>query len=228
MFRGSLNKDERKLIWRKLNPLDKEIVLIAHFLKKMCYLSTKEVDIAIECGYLNILQKCQVLYKYENWHLKQALQSGHFEIVKWFVNVHKLQCTKFFFRAACGGNLDIIKWAFVDGKDDIILTDIIQGGIRYGHIHIIQWVITINPHSFFDNLVMILDDSVHFNQLELLKCFKRTFNLLDFSDVALYACEYGNLDIFKWTLAVGNGWNRERCIQHAKKSILEYINKELV
>lgn len=142
-----LNRDERRLIYAKLDGMDWTVSRLAHNETRVPTLY--DLDKWAAHGNLNLLiwAKSKLSKSQWNGHRQMicfhASDNGHLEILQWFKTNDKIlrNDTRICDVAACRGNLEMLKWA--RSQNPPLAWD---GWVRYwaerkGHVDLLQWAI---------------------------------------------------------------------------------------
>jgi hypothetical protein len=134
MIKG-LNKNERQIIWRKLHPIDKELLHCAINCNRTFIVNRKTIAYATQYGYLELLQFMRP-YKIRSSELHEAAFQGYLDTLKWIENEKNLCKYEIFFPSICngaikGGQTNILDYIKTRGYDiGIHSTSCVLGGIK--------------------------------------------------------------------------------------------------
>jgi hypothetical protein len=131
-------KDVRKLIWRHLTPLDREMCRLAQNQRRK--LDYFDLDECIMSGYLNLLQWLSTIEELSDDCYMFAVEYGQLSILEWLCKRYGYPAKngpRLCGRAARFGHLHILQWArSVNIQwDDRVCSSAASGG----HLHILQW-----------------------------------------------------------------------------------------
>jgi hypothetical protein len=127
-------KDVRKLIWRLLDPIDREMIKCAHNRNRRPYISMTK---CAEKGYINLL-KLGITYGYSSHSICDiAARGGHLEVFKWALEngCHRNQWTCA--EAALGGHLELLQWARANGCPWNY--SVCENAAQGGHLNVLKW-----------------------------------------------------------------------------------------
>ena len=134
-MKGFLNKDERQIIWRKLDRADLEVLRVAHNptyepIADIAYYAAKN-------GYLELIKWARN-HKDITYCVYPAIQYERVNILKWlkdenlipdYINVCDI--------ASQGGSLNVVKWSRLNGIPWTRYTCEIAK--LYNHLELLQW-----------------------------------------------------------------------------------------
>jgi hypothetical protein len=136
-MKGFLNKDERQIIWRKLDRVDLEVLRVAH---NPTYVPMVNIAFyAAKNGYLELLQWVR---NYEPSTIADcvytAIEHEHFNILKWLKDENLIPD---YYNICCGasqlGYLNVLKWARLNDIPWTRYTCHIAKS--HNHLELLQW-----------------------------------------------------------------------------------------
>lgn len=199
MFGGSLNKNERNIIWRKLNRNDLEMLQCAYNTHRDYPSHSSFVLYACTYGYLDLLQKIpwyQIQMSYNCTEM--ATMYGHLHILQWVVENNLLQSGNWRMLGECAakhGQNHIVEWLFnCLGSSQELCRGICIGAIKGGHIPILELV---KKYGYR----IPLHDIIHGN-VKVIEWSGLSFE--DGADYVPYLCgNGGKVDTILWLIKKG-------------------------
>jgi hypothetical protein len=225
-MKGFLNKDERQIIWRKLNSHDWDIWRVAH---NPTYRLVMDIEYYAESGYLDLVEwarkrRCP----WNHGVCSAAAKGGQLEVLQWLranrAPWNEWVCTY----AAENGHLEVLQWARANGapwdKDEICPVAAMKG-----YLDIIVWA---RDHGTTCDAKIFINATTG-GHLNVLKWAKSNIPLIPWNEhLCSFAAFKGHLHVIQWALSQNPPapLNIERVREIAKKynrlNILEFINNE--
>jgi hypothetical protein len=138
MLLKGLNKNERQIIWRKLHPIDLQLLHCA-----IC--STREmpnfVPYAMINGFMNLLESIQYSSLWNDLVYNVAF-NGHVDVLKWVKSDSRYV---FFYarKGAINGNqCNVLEYLQACGLYDVIDSNSIHYCVNHGNIHTLEWFVS--------------------------------------------------------------------------------------
>ena len=221
-----LNKDERKIIWRKLSWQDRALWRVA---LNPTYRLVMDIEYYAESGYLDLVEWARKRRCPWNWRVcEAAAKGGQLEVLKWLRANGAPWNASVCAYAARYGHLEVLQWARENGapwyEDEICPI-----AARKGYLNIVIWArdhgATCDAHVFIN--------AAAGGHLNILKWAKSIVPLIPWDEhLCTFAAFNGHLDVIQWALSQDPPapLNIERVRETAKRNnrlnILEFINNE--
>lgn len=137
MLRACLCKDERRLIYSKLHPMDLEILRVAY---------NPKYNPKIDWVYVaHNFELIKWLYPFA-WHENSlkiiliAAEFGYLEILQWCYSQCKtINRVQIYYTAARHGQIEILQWLLSQIQKNNDVYYVCNEAIRHGHISIVKW-----------------------------------------------------------------------------------------
>lgn len=204
MLKGFLNKDERCLIWRKLDRYDMEMIQCAYNTQRRIPRNDSFILHVCTYGYLDLLTLIPLYDLSISFDcIEMATIYGHLPILQWVIvnnllkNGNWLQIGEI---AATHAQIHIIEWLINVGNSKNLLYLICRGAIEGGHIHIIEMMM----HCGYDIHHISLWEIV-MGDVKVVEYFlKMGRNFRNGSDLVSKLCTHGGkVDTILWLIKKG-------------------------
>jgi hypothetical protein len=164
----SLSKDERKIIYGKLNYVDWIMIRIAYNPK---FEITRYTHLLIKCaefGYLDIIKRVNPDVTHMHLICEEAIKHGKIDILKWYkrfddyiisliVKYNQLEILEYLWDydnyheyliqhyASKFNNLNMLQWSLITKKHKFNGSNIIRIMICFRHVEMLRWIAEYDP-----------------------------------------------------------------------------------
>lgn len=151
--------------------------------------------------------------------MRKAARKGNLEIVRWLWS-KKCPCDQNVADAACGkGHLEIVKWLYNCGGPKCSQDGPYLAAVN-GHVEMLKWLRT-QGYRWVPGSIKFVVANGH---LHVLKWANQNGGKLT-SDLCCTAASYGHLHILQWLRENNCPWDKEKCLDEARKS-QEFANSD--